>query len=504
VIKARMVVKRVAVIGLGPAGAISIDALAQEEVFDVIRVFERREAAGGCWIGDLGPPPRLEHLSALASRSADKPLPIPRQLPARVPPSSQPRFAESSVYPYLETNVDFLPMQFSQEPISTHRSEWSRKHYGDETPFRHWTVMQRYIQRLVNRRGYEEFVSYSTSVELAKKVGKDWVLTLRKSGETEDEPDYWWQETFDAVLVASGHYNVPYVPSIPGLDALEKRHPGTVLHSKQFRGRHLFKGKRVVVVGASVSAADIAFDLASTATSALPVHAVMLGHAPNVYFGDEAFNHPHIAKRPSILSVVPATRTVALIDGTKIAAVDHIIFGTGYSWSLPFLPNVDIRNNRVPRLYQHIVWNDDPTLLFIGAVSAGLTFKVFEWQAVLAARLLAGRASLPPLNERLAWEEERIRRTGDGTKFTLIFPDFEQYFEDLRRVAGPGDKNRGRQLPAFDQTWVDRFLAGHERRKRMWRDLNRDAEVFHEAEPPPTTTAVSIKNGITALAAARL
>lgn len=44
-----MAVKRVAVIGLGPSGAISIDALAQEHSFDVIRVFERRDAPGGCW-----------------------------------------------------------------------------------------------------------------------------------------------------------------------------------------------------------------------------------------------------------------------------------------------------------------------------------------------------------------------------------------------------------------------------------------------------------------------
>lgn len=42
-------VKRVAVIGAGPAGAIAIDALAQEKAFDIIRVFERREGAGGCW-----------------------------------------------------------------------------------------------------------------------------------------------------------------------------------------------------------------------------------------------------------------------------------------------------------------------------------------------------------------------------------------------------------------------------------------------------------------------
>lgn len=46
---AEMSVKRVAVIGAGPAGAIAVDALAQEKAFDVIKVFERREGPGGCW-----------------------------------------------------------------------------------------------------------------------------------------------------------------------------------------------------------------------------------------------------------------------------------------------------------------------------------------------------------------------------------------------------------------------------------------------------------------------
>ena len=44
--------QRVAVIGLGPSGAIAIDALAREQAF-AIRVFERREAPGGCWYGLL-------------------------------------------------------------------------------------------------------------------------------------------------------------------------------------------------------------------------------------------------------------------------------------------------------------------------------------------------------------------------------------------------------------------------------------------------------------------
>lgn len=49
-------IKRVAVIGLGPAGGIAIDALYAEKTFDVIRVFERREGPGGCWLVPVNSP----------------------------------------------------------------------------------------------------------------------------------------------------------------------------------------------------------------------------------------------------------------------------------------------------------------------------------------------------------------------------------------------------------------------------------------------------------------
>lgn len=73
--------------------------------------------------------------------------------------------------------------------------------------------MRQYIQSLVKRNGYEDFVSYNTSVERAEKVGSMWQVTLRKPGQVHD---YWWTEEFDAIIVASGHYNVPYIPPIPG------------------------------------------------------------------------------------------------------------------------------------------------------------------------------------------------------------------------------------------------------------------------------------------------
>ncbi|GKT44326.1 thiol-specific monooxygenase [Colletotrichum spaethianum] len=496
--------KRVAVIGLGPAGAIAIDALAQEKAFDTIRVFERREAPGGCWLGETKPPPLLQphELARLASRTADPPHPsVPPVLPAQVPrspssTSSVPRYAESTVYPYLETNVDYVPMQYTQEPFPTAPSALSRALHGEDTPFRHWSLVQDYVRSLVERRGYQDLVSYNTTVERSEKVSstttgdEEWKLTLRKE-DPAAATDVWWEERFDALVVASGHYSVPYIPAVPGLAEFAAVRPGSVIHSKHFRGRDAYAGKKVVVVGASVSAADIAYDL--TAVASPPVTAVVVGHALNGYFGGEAFEHPLIAKVPSIARVEPDTRTVHFVDGTSVSGVDDIIFGTGYTWTLPFFqssptstptsapkrPLPAPRNNRIPNLYLHTIYTPDPTILFVGAVNAGLTFKIFEYQAVLAARLLAGRippGRLPSAEAQLAWEADRVAKRGDGAKFALVFPDFEDYFETLRDLAGPPTEDgKGRDLPPFNAFWFERFMKGHERRKAMWRRLNAEA-----------------------------
>jgi cation diffusion facilitator CzcD-associated flavoprotein CzcO len=191
-------------------------------------------------VGDTSEPPTLSDFASLANRSADAPLPIPERLPAQTRKSDRPRFSESSVYPYLETNVDALPMEFSQERIPDERSELSISRHGPKTPFRRWDVLRRYIADLVERRGYDDLISYSTTVERVEKIGAEWKVTLRKDGE---ESDYWWVEWFDAVVVASGHYWVPYIPSIDGLEEFEKARPGSVIHSKHFRGREQFLGK---------------------------------------------------------------------------------------------------------------------------------------------------------------------------------------------------------------------------------------------------------------------
>ncbi|KAJ5930296.1 hypothetical protein N7466_005789 [Penicillium verhagenii] len=471
-------VKSVAVIGAGPSGAIAVDALIQEKAFDVVRVFERQEKAGGCWVSRDDEPPRQLDFDGLAARTADAPLKIPEQLPCRTLPGTQDRFTDSPVYPGLETNVDAGVMSYSQEPIPTVRSQWSIDRHGPETPFRHHTVIRQYIEDLITKKGHGELVEYNTTVEQAIKdsSSQKWTLTLRRRELHNESPsDYWWTEVFDAVVVASGHYAVPYIPAIPGLDEFAKAYPRSVEHTKHYRGPETYRGKKVITVGASVSAADTAVSLIDSAQT--PIHAVVRGRY-NIFFGDEAFKHPKIQRRAPISRITTEDRTVHFEDGTSVSDVDHIIFGTGFTWTLPFLPQVSTRSNRVPDLYQHVFYRHDPSLVFIGAVGAGLTFKVFEWQAVAAARILAGRGALPSLVEQESWETDRIAQKGDGPAFTVVNPDFSAYFEELRRIAGEPDEGvPGRRLPPFDQKWVDDFDAGHERRKKMWRRANQEARL---------------------------
>lgn len=363
--------------------------------------------------------------------------------------------------------------------------------HGEDTPFRHWSHVKDYISSLLDRNNYNDLVSYNTTVELIQRntSGADsWTLTLRKR--VSQQEDEWWTESFDAVVVANGHYHVPWIPAIPGLTAYAKAYPGTVIHSKSFRSPAAYAGRRVLVIGASISGPDIAHALAKEGTAEGPITCVVRGKY-HPYFFDYAFQHPRIVRKMGLSHFDADTGFVHFADGTVMEKPDDIIFGTGYSWTLPFLENdrsgVDIHteNNRLPGMYQHVFWRDDPTLCFVGAVAAGFTFKVYEWQAVLAARYLAGRVILPPIEEQVKWEQDRIAYKGDGVPFSALYPDFEEYFETVRELAGEpkvvkgedGSERRvGRSLPKFEKRWREEFDAAHLKRIEMWKRINRAAE----------------------------
>lgn len=167
--------------------------------------------------------------------------------------------------------------------------------------------------------------------------------------------------------------------------------------------------QKVIVVGGSVSAHEIVHEVLPFAQR--PVVASLRGD-PIPSFGWAPFLHPHIELRKQISRLDPETGDVQFVDGSVIrGGVDYIIFATGYTFSLPFLPHVQERiykaYRRLPGVYQHTFDTLDPTLTYVGMVrgpspslhyyiltanlqlGGGFTFRVYEWQAIAVARHLA-------------------------------------------------------------------------------------------------------------------
>lgn len=70
------------------------------------------------------------------------------------------------------------------------------------------------------------------------------VVTTENLSDERRHPD----ETFDFVMVATGHFSVPHVPEYPGVD----KFPGRKLHAHDFRDAREFSGQSVLVVRAEM------------------------------------------------------------------------------------------------------------------------------------------------------------------------------------------------------------------------------------------------------------
>ncbi|CAI5760433.1 unnamed protein product [Candida verbasci] len=406
----------VAIIGGGPCGLITLDALIKENMGFNIKLFERRDKIGGCW--NVTPPGKI---SFIKQNPIDE---LPKIIPSKVPKSKINRHMDTAAYDYLETNVEATAMEFSIEKFPNN----FKSRQGPE--FRHHKDILNWME--TNFAKYE-YIYLNTSLELIEKIGNKFRLILRNFNKFDD---YIYEEYFDKIVIATGHFDVPYIPNIIGLEQFK----GTLIHSKHFRDRNLFKDKKTIVVGSSVSAMDSIRDILSVVK--LPALTSQRSN-DHVYFGNDAFKHKDIIIKPEIVKI--ENNKVYYKDGNIEENVDAILLATGYLYDYPFL-------KQVPDLFEMIFNINDPSMAFVGAITPGLTFKLFEWQAVLVAKSFAGRSNLP---KKLIKNRQEVGY------------DFKTYFETLRELAG--ESKIGRILPEFDEEWERCFYRGHEFRKNMWR-----------------------------------
>lgn len=184
------------------------------------------------------------------------------------------------------------------------------------------------------------------SVELTQDAERDrWIL---KAKSTVDDETI--KETFDAVVVANGHYSVPFLPEVKNIKAFHTTHPDIIIHSKNYRTPEPFAGKRVVVVGNGPSGLDIARQITGVGAQTL-----LSVRSPTP---TDKLEHVGATEIAEIVEFLPDQQAIRLKDGSVQSGIDAIIYCTGFLFSYPFLPGLApkllTKGKGVFGLYKHL------------------------------------------------------------------------------------------------------------------------------------------------------
>ncbi|MBY0491712.1 MAG: NAD(P)-binding domain-containing protein [Gemmatimonadaceae bacterium] len=390
---------RVAIIGAGPAGLVA--ARWMQQVGFVPVLFERASDVGGQW------------------RAGD---------------------ADSSVWRGMHTNTSRLTTAFSDRPHAPELPIYPRAEaIGD------------YLRDYAAHFGLAREARFGATVTEVEPHGAAWRVRWHEADGAARE------ESFARVVIASGRHRTPVLPTEPALDAF--RGGGGVVHAAAYRGAAAFAGQRVLVGGHSVSAVEIASDLAAhgvdvvvssrrhrfvmqrlpggvpmehriytrgaglaweslppahvgawlkaliVRTSGHPTQYGALLHSEDVLTA--GFTHsPHyltlvaegrIRTRPWMTEV--AADRVHYADGSH-DAVDTLLLATGYALDLPFLgptARAALAPDRHDATWDAFTWHPAlPGLACIGLYEhGGPFFPTLEQQARLIAYTWSGQAPMP-------------------------------------------------------------------------------------------------------------
>jgi dimethylaniline monooxygenase (N-oxide forming) len=113
-----------------------------------------------------------------------------------------------------------------------------------------------YLERYADAFGVKDRIHFGTAVEsVTRETDGRWrVRAASGNGETVDQQ-------FDAVAVCTGLHQNPYRPHFQG----EETFTGRILHGAEYRRPEQIAGKRVLIVGAGESGADVVAEVAEHA-----------------------------------------------------------------------------------------------------------------------------------------------------------------------------------------------------------------------------------------------
>lgn len=419
-------VKKVAIIGAGPCGLSAAKYLVAQQAFESIVVFEQNPEVGGVWYYSRQPADNLRVPQVSPFCPPDDPIQS----------GTGPVFA-SPMYELLHTNIPWTIMKYGDLDFP---------HDGLIFPSRQ-SVHKYLVEYSQDGRHLVKFSTQVKSVKLRHEGGYDrWDIETENLLDGQKSKD-----TFDAVVVANGHYATTHIPDVKNIKEFDLTHPGVISHAKTYRVPEDYAGKKVLVVGNASSGLDIASQISRHSKSPL----LLSVHEPTP---DENLAHVRAEEVPAIEEFLVKDRGVRFSDGRVEKDLDAILYCTGYLFSFPFLdsltPGLLSEGNRVYGLYKHLFHIDHPTLVFPGLPIRVVPFPVSEAQAAVFSRVWSNSLALPPVKEMSQWEQEEADRHGRSFH---VFPKLGDsgYLDEFHEWASKSSSGNGKEPPVWDdeQKW---------------------------------------------------
>ncbi|KAG6526721.1 flavin-containing monooxygenase FMO GS-OX-like 8 [Zingiber officinale] len=351
--------KHVCVVGAGASGLVSARELLREG--HSVVVLEQNHDLGGQWLyQDVGAAKATVH---------------------------------SSVYASLRLNGPRISMDFTDFMFTPVEGRDARNFPGHRELFLYLKDFARCFELTELIR----FNSEAVHVGTAAATGK-WIVRSRDRRTDDGELV---EEIFDAVVVATGHFSLPKLPKIKGMEEWKRKQ----LHCHVYRIPDPFQDEVVVVVGGSISGPEIALELVHVAKE---VHISTKHDEIPEKLVKPVSKYAHLHWHQEI-ELLCEDGTVVFADGSSVVA-DSILYCTGYSYSFPFLDTegiIPVNENRIGPLYEQTFPPSlAPSLSFVGIPNKFALFRFLESQARWIAQVLSGKRKLPSADEMMKAIEE--------------------------------------------------------------------------------------------------
>ncbi|TCD71738.1 hypothetical protein EIP91_005504 [Steccherinum ochraceum] len=442
--------KSIAIVGAGSAGIAVL-----KTIFDLpedlrtnwrVVLFEQRRDVGGVWLPDPAEP-------------------------------NPPHLPETPLYPLLHTNTPHPTMTYPGFPFPPNTPlfpshEHVKKYHGD----------------VADQLNLTQYIQLNSEVYAAGWRGNSthgkWEVEIHRA-DNETGRKQIVRDTFDHLVVGSGHNHYPRVPHFDGAEqwlssSLAGSPKREILHSIFYRTPEKYANQTVVVVGGGASGRDAAKQVGLTAKK------LYQSLKPN---GTAIKLDP----LPYVDTVGPISHFtqdgIVLQNGTVLYSVDTVILATGYQFLVPFLsrspspdvpaaltvlpstnytsdtaPSLQTNTRYIYPLHQHI-FSLSPThpttaLSFVGLPVLIANCPSDIAQSILIAHALADPNVLPSradLLSQLLEREQLLRDRGydpyvAGHKMVGGDDDAQAYQDELVRYL----KRRG-AIPDDGKDYVEQW-----------------------------------------------